>query len=558
MEHEFGKKSMEELEKESSLSSWASTSTSGQHMENAADLTFNEPSPSKDWKLPPIKPQEVYDKIPMFHMIAKTSIKIRERALTTKANLNTMMKVPLLNIEDIEQAKKQKYKYMHLGAVKIGINPLHRSGQNTYVFSALLDQRWTKFTEALLGGVQAPLNAGPVSFTAFPNFACSLSDPHVLDVLTLGIQTAGYETFKSAAHNLAIFFSICVRFTNTLVPAVIHADRNTVTMLNYDEGMQPMVPHQIPRAQLKPPASWITSWESPSASASSTLEQSVIKEVDGQVVVSFPNQSHTNQSSLAQRGEFTTIPTSSSFTNPIPSYQLHPDFNSLLKDFNTLQETNRQLQRSLTSTQTQRLMAPNSFSPSIEKPQSTNSPLEKNCDHPDCQSTCQKKPRRPFGHDTALDHYVGMHEPEYVDSEFKRKLNTLIQRKREEGPRRARPGLGYDEEPIPAHRLQKTKINPTESEIRRFLVLHKGSSPYNPNDIFMKKMMNWDLVTHEKSSEFMEMVEEQKEPQRFMQQAKESWMSYMKKYNMWLSFYHYFYSHSKQEQSLVLYKKDLI
>ena len=187
-----GSLSIQDLERqESSLSNLASTS--GNQLENSAEFDILEPSPTKDWKLPPIKAEEVYEKVKKFGLIATTSIKIKEKSFECNANLNRMMNIPLLSRQDIDNAIKKGYQYMHLGCVKIGINPLHRSGQDVYAFSALFDNRWTSFSKALLGGVEAPLHAGPIVYDARPNFAVSLNDPHILDVLQLGIQTSGYE-----------------------------------------------------------------------------------------------------------------------------------------------------------------------------------------------------------------------------------------------------------------------------------------------------------------------------------------------------------------------------
>jgi len=541
MDQKFGSRSLEEIERsESSLSNIAGTSESSN--ENCADLELVESSPTKDWKLPSLKPSEVYPQVSAFHLFAETNIRIHEKSVICRANLNTMMQIPLLTRQDIEKAKQKKYKYMHLGSVRIGINPLHRSGQDVYVFSALFDQRWTKFHKALLGGIQAPLNAGPVTYTAFPNFSVSLSDQHVLDALTLGIQTKGYEDFKSAAHNIAVFYSTCVRFTNTEVPAVLNSDKITVTMLSYDDCAQPTVPHQIPRSQLHPPESWITAWNTSNSSPAQSLVSSQIHEADGIVTTQFPQSfsaqhggTHVNPTySHSQSDSAISFPTTS--TQP-PQYQIHPDMNSLIKDFDNLQKEHHALKRQFSKAPTERLLAPHS---------------SKNCEHEECKSTCQKITRKPFGHHSVTeDNFINMHE-EVTFSQVHRDILVMVE-ERKKKKYRARPGVGYYDKPIPQHRLKENSYYmPTESEIRKFLLVFKGTSPYDQTNDHMKKMFNWDLLTHEKYEEFRNLVNSKSDKEAFQKQCQSDWLAYMKKNNMWLSFYEFYYGQPHIEDNLVL------
>ena len=298
-----GSLSVQDIERQESSLDPMLSSSSGSHEVNSADFDIPEPSPSKDWKLPPLKPEEVYNNVKRFGLVATTSIKIKESCLQCDANLNKMMKIPLLSKSDLDKAKAKGYQFMHLGCVKIGINPLHRSAHPTFGFSALFDNRWTTFSQALLGGVEAPLSHGPVIYDVRPNFAVLLNDPHILDCLQLGIQTSGYENFKSKALNLAIFYSTCVWFTNTLIPAAINADKSVVTMMTYDEGLVPTAPQQIPCCALCLPDDWVTSWGSSGHRPTQSIDQSTIREDgSGTAITRFPRPHLSHQSSSAQRG----------------------------------------------------------------------------------------------------------------------------------------------------------------------------------------------------------------------------------------------------------------
>ena len=107
-----------------------------------------------------------------------------------------MLTISLLEDKHIKSALKAGYQYVHLGMVRIGLNALHRKGQKAYVLSALFDNRWTTFTQAMIVGIETSLAEGPVQYDVFPDFSVALDDPNVLQCLTLGIQTAGYENFK--------------------------------------------------------------------------------------------------------------------------------------------------------------------------------------------------------------------------------------------------------------------------------------------------------------------------------------------------------------------------
>jgi len=546
-EYGTGSQSIADLERqESSLSGLVGTS--GSHLENSAEFEVPEPSPTKDWKLPPLKPEEVYEKVKKFHLLAVTTIKIKEKSITCDANLNRMMKIPLITREEVDKALKKGYQYMHLGCVKIGINPLHRSGQNCFAFSALFDQRWTVFSKALLGGVQAPLNAGPVTYDARPNFVVSLQDPHILDVLTLGIQTSGYEDFKSKGHNIAIFYSTCVRFTNTQVPADLNSDKNTVTMMTYDEGLQPTAPHQIPRSQLRPPTNWITSWGSSSSTPSQSIECSTITEDNGTVITRFPQPSSNQSMPSAQRGGSiitAKFPTSVSSSSSIqtPTYSMHPDLSALLRQNSSLiqhqEQTNHLLSQLVLAPPTERFSEPNSYA----------SP--RYCNHPDCRNKlkCQKH-KLPFGHSEDLDE---LHVMEGIP--LHTEILIAVEENRNIHSKDKHPGLGFYSRPIPKERLQESpsKYKPTKAEIQKFLRIYKGISPYNSQDEWMKNMMSWDIFTHPKASQFQQEMEQSQDPKAFRCQMKEEWISYMKENNLWISFYEFYFSygHPKGDDKLV-------
>lgn len=118
--------------------------------------------------------------------------------------------------------------------VSVGLNALHRKGQKSYVFSALFDNRWTIFTQDMIGGIEASLSNGPIQYDVYPDFSIALDDPHILKCLTLEIQTQVYENFHAKEKKCTIFYITCVRFYNTTILTILHSpdkDSGRVTLV---------------------------------------------------------------------------------------------------------------------------------------------------------------------------------------------------------------------------------------------------------------------------------------------------------------------------------------
>ena len=181
----FGSKHFDELETEEQLRFGLETlCMSPASSSNSVTLSIEEPNPRMAWKLPQLSASDVYSNLSAFQLKALSHIKIRENSIRTELNLNTMMTVPLLEPKHIQAAIKSGYKYVHLGMVRIGLNALHRKGQPTFVFSALFDNRWTSFTQALIGGIETTMSDGPVQYDVCPDFSVALNDPNILNCLT--------------------------------------------------------------------------------------------------------------------------------------------------------------------------------------------------------------------------------------------------------------------------------------------------------------------------------------------------------------------------------------
>ncbi|PIM98952.1 hypothetical protein CDL12_28556 [Handroanthus impetiginosus] len=122
----------------------------------------------------------------------------------------------MLSKKLIEQ-HKQKYKYLHLGMIQIGLKPLTRLGLNTSALILVRDKRHNQFEDSLLGIVESTLCDGPVYFKCFPNFTVSLTDANIMQSLILNIKTEGFDMLKGTP-NVALVHRLCYKVMNTVVP----------------------------------------------------------------------------------------------------------------------------------------------------------------------------------------------------------------------------------------------------------------------------------------------------------------------------------------------------
>ena len=70
-----------------------------------------------------------------------------------------------------------------------------------------------------MGGISAPMVAGPTAFDVIPNFAISLLDDHLDKVLMFQFGTQ-YLNMKPVSRTHALWFALYGRLFNSTVPIV--------------------------------------------------------------------------------------------------------------------------------------------------------------------------------------------------------------------------------------------------------------------------------------------------------------------------------------------------
>ena len=79
--------------------------------------------------------------------------------------------------------KAQGFKYVHLGAIKLGSRSLVRPYLPVSSLCVAIDTRHRNFANAIIGGFTAPLHDGPAFDTIYPKSSVSLEDPYIYDLL---------------------------------------------------------------------------------------------------------------------------------------------------------------------------------------------------------------------------------------------------------------------------------------------------------------------------------------------------------------------------------------
>lgn len=85
-------------------------------------LLAQEYEPDVNWSMPEIEPSKIYD-MPMLKFRATTLIRYCSVNVPLSLGQN-VYQIPIIKQEDIEWGSEHGYKYVHLGLLQFGINPL--------------------------------------------------------------------------------------------------------------------------------------------------------------------------------------------------------------------------------------------------------------------------------------------------------------------------------------------------------------------------------------------------------------------------------------------------
>ncbi|KAJ0038877.1 hypothetical protein Pint_22054 [Pistacia integerrima] len=143
----------------------------------------------KDWDLPKVSKQEIYETKTIFNFKKDHSFKTIEDTILLP---HGQQPIQLFNPEAIEK-HEEKYKFLHIGLVQVGVRHLSREDHDTSVLLCLRDKRILDFDSSILSVLESTLADGPVHFDYYPNMIVSLEDPKILQVLSLYIKFNNLE-----------------------------------------------------------------------------------------------------------------------------------------------------------------------------------------------------------------------------------------------------------------------------------------------------------------------------------------------------------------------------
>ena len=110
--------------------------------------------------------------MPLFRKDYK--IKISENTHSIGSETET---IKLLDLKDLEQIQREKFKILHIGAIQVAAKPLTRLGLDKPICICLRDARHNQFQDSLLGLMQTNTSLAPVYFTCYPNLECDAPKP---------------------------------------------------------------------------------------------------------------------------------------------------------------------------------------------------------------------------------------------------------------------------------------------------------------------------------------------------------------------------------------------
>ncbi|KAL0281832.1 UNVERIFIED_CONTAM: polyprotein, partial [Sesamum radiatum] len=151
---------------------------------------------------------------------------------------------------------------LHLGAVRLVLSYHGRKGLPVTARIALLDTRFLEYEHVFL----PTLNAGSIVVTFFPNFAVSLSDPHVASAFKVQVQITGANQVPASVM-ATLHHQLVFRLQNHSLDLPNQGSRDAPMVLANSGTEIPtiiQIPRQIQRKDLEKlvPTEWITNYES--------------------------------------------------------------------------------------------------------------------------------------------------------------------------------------------------------------------------------------------------------------------------------------------------------
>ena len=165
----------------------------------------------KIWEMPKQNIKELY-KVGNWEFKKDYKINVFENTHSIGSETET---IELLDLKDLEQIKRERYKILHIGVIQVAAKPLTRLGLDKPICICLKDARHNQFQDSLLGLMQANTSFGPVYFTCYPNLELDrMNDQRIHKSLTLNGQTQNYDMDPRSINILIVYRVYCKVMTS--------------------------------------------------------------------------------------------------------------------------------------------------------------------------------------------------------------------------------------------------------------------------------------------------------------------------------------------------------
>lgn len=250
------------------------------------------------WELPKVSKKQVYQKS-MFELKKNYSIQTTERIIS----LNNMLESIRLFDQQAVRRYREKYKYLHVGLVQVGVKPLTREGFNTSILLCLRDKRLLDFNQSLLAVLQSNLDDGPVYFNCYPDIMFFLNDPNVWNSLALNIRLQNLEMNETSFPVVLIYrvyFKCLINPFNTAAKKSSCFDKTLIFQTKV-RRLSADVPRVIKWSEVEFPEEWKVREENPPENKQAGSNRQ-IQNPAGSTRIVFPQRNNREPSVLVFSG----------------------------------------------------------------------------------------------------------------------------------------------------------------------------------------------------------------------------------------------------------------
>ena len=183
-------------------------------------------------------------------------IKISENTYLIRSETET---IELLDLKDLEQIQRERYKILHIGVIQVPAKPLTRLGLDKPICICLGDARHNQFQGFLLGLMQENTSFGPVYFTCYPNLELDcMNDQSIHKALTLNVQTQNYD-MDPRSRNILIVYKVYYKvMTSVISPNCLLSSPRDQTLIwqANEKNSTVIIPKPIPWENLTKSKEW--------------------------------------------------------------------------------------------------------------------------------------------------------------------------------------------------------------------------------------------------------------------------------------------------------------